>query len=192
MADVNMMKGEFYLDASHFATDSNFEVQRTNHFEIVLDLKDLVDIKGEGGEAYSDHIRMSTKSIGAPKITAEAIELKHGNDTVKVASRPTYEDLQITVYDTLGRDQVTVLQSWFDMVFDHKSKLMGMVSKYKTNGTLYMYSPDCTVIRKWVLEGVWPKDFGQASEFSFDSTEAQTVQFTLSVDRYHEEIVKGL
>ena len=27
-----------YAGASHFANDSNYEVQRSNHFEIVLDL----------------------------------------------------------------------------------------------------------------------------------------------------------
>ena len=40
MADVTeMLAGKFYSDASHFASESgNFEVQRTNHFEVVLDL----------------------------------------------------------------------------------------------------------------------------------------------------------
>lgn len=190
MAD-DKLKGEFYADASHFANNPNFEVQRTNHFEIVIDLAAL-NLTGEGGDAYSDHIRMSTKSVGQPKVSAEAIELKHGNDKVKVAAAPTFEDLQITVYDTLGRDQIDVLQRWFDRVFDHETKLMGMVSQYKTNAVLYMYSPNCEVIRKWILEGVWPKDYGQASEFTFDSAEAQTISFTLSCDRYHEEKEKGL
>lgn len=192
MADANdMLKGEFYADASHFANNPNFEVQRTNHFEIVIDLAAL-NLTGEGGDAYADHIRMSAKSIGAPKVSAEAIELKHGNDKVKVAAAPTYEDLQVTLYDTLGRDQVDVLQRWYDKVFDHKTRLMGMVSAYKTNAVLYMYSPDCTVIRKWILQGVWPKDYGQGSEFSFDSADAQTVSMTLSVDRYWEDKEKGL
>ena len=64
---------------------------------------------------------------------------------------------------------------------------MGMVSDYKASGVLYMYSPDCKVIRKWILEGVWPKSFGTANGFSFDNAEAQTVSLSLSVDRYHEE-----
>ena len=191
MAADDKLKGEFYADASHFANNPNFEVQRTNHFEIVIDLGAL-NLTGEGGDAYADHIRMSTKAIQQPKVSSESIPLKHGNDTVKVAAAPQFEDLQVTVDDTLGRDQIDVLQRWFDKVFDHQTKLMGMVSAYKTNGVLYMYSPDCSVIRKWILQGVWPKDYGQASEFSFDSAEAQTITFTLSCDRYYEEKEKGL
>ena len=191
MADEvnNVLKGEYYSGASHFADNPNFEVQRTNHFEVVIDLAPL-NLSGEGGEAYSDHIRMSTKSIGAPRVSAEAIELKHGNDRVKVAAAPTFEDLDLTLYDTLGKDQIDLLQRWFDRVFNHQTKLMGMVSSYKTNGILYMYSPDCSIIRKWILQGIWPKSYGSSSEFSFDSSAEQNVTVSLSVDRFFEEVEK--
>lgn len=187
MAEDALLAGRFYADASHFASEShNFEVQRANHFEVVIDLSAL-KIAGEQGNILSDHLRMSTKSISAPKVTAESIELRHGNDKVKVASAPSFEDLTLTVYDTLGRDQIDLVQRWFNRVFNRETKLMGMVSDYKTNGTLYMYSPDCSLIRKWNLQGVWPKEFGLGTDFAFDSTEAQTVTITLSVDRYFED-----
>lgn len=181
--------GAFYSDAGHFASQTNFEVQRTNHFEVYLDLSTVLG--SENGQDLAEHIRLSTRQITAPKITSEAIPLKHGNDTVKVASAPTFEDLSITVYDTIGRDQVNVLQKWYNKVFDYNTRLMGLVSQYKTNGTLYMYSPDCALIRKWDLQGVWPRSFGMGTDFSYDSAEAMTVTLELSVDRYHEEIVKG-
>ena len=80
------------------------------------------------------------------------------------------------------------MQQWFERVFSRKDKLMGLVSAYKTNGVLYMYSPDCSLIRKWNLEGIWPKSFGQGSEFSFDGTgDGQTITLELSVDRYWED-----
>lgn len=181
-----LLAGRFYADASHFASAThNFEVQRANHFEVVLDLKDL-KLAGDS-DSFADHLRMSTKSISAPKVAAESIELRHGNDRVKVASAPSFDDLTLTVYDTLGKDQIDLVQRWFNRVFNRETKLMGMVSDYKTNGTLYMYAPDCSVIRKWNLQGVWPKEFGLGTDFAFDSTEAQTVTITLSVDRYFED-----
>lgn len=189
MADdnLNMLAGRFYSDASHFASEThNFEVQRANHFEVVIDLKKL-NLAGNGDDVFSDHLRMSTKSIGAPKVSAEQITLNHGNDKVKVASAPSFDDLTLTVYDTLGRDQIDLVQRWFNRVFNRETKLMGLVSDYKTNGTLYMYSPDCSLIRKWNLQGVWPKEFGLGSDFAYDSTEAQTVTITLSIDRYFED-----
>ena len=161
----------------------DFEVQRTNHFEVVLDLgKILPDDPGA-----AEHIRLSTKSIGTPKVSAEPLSLKHGNDTVKVAASPTYEDLQLTVHDTLGKDQIALMQSWFNKVFDRKTKLMGRVSAYKTDGILYMYAPDGSVIRRWDLQGVWIKSFGMGAEFSFDSSESMTITVELSVDRYFED-----
>lgn len=180
--------GKIYTDASHFANNQNFEVQRSNHFEVILNLNNVFNAEGTG-PTISEHIRLSTKQITAPKISSEALELKHGNDRVKVAAAPQYEDLTITVYDTIGKDQVDVLQSWYSKVFDYKTKLMGMVSDYKTDGILYMYSPDCKKLRKWVIEGVWPRSFGMGTDFSFDSAEAMTVTLELSVDRYHEEAV---
>lgn len=180
--------GKKYDNASHFADNPSFEVQRTNHFEILLHLDRVFENdKSYKGDVVATHIRLSTKDVSAPKVSSEAIQLKHGNDTVKVASAPTFEDLTITVYDTIGQDQINVLQAWFDKVFDHNTRLMGQVSAYKANGTLYMYSPDCKVVRKWDLQGIWPRSYGVANNFSYDSTEAQNVTLELSVDRYYEE-----
>lgn len=188
MAAQDKLAGRFYTDASHFASESgNFEVQRTNHFEVVLDLGKL-GLGGGQGDVLAEHIRLSTKSISAPKVSSEQLELRHGNDIVKVAKSPSWDDLTLTVHDTIGRDQINVMQQWFDRVFSRKDKLMGLVSAYKTNGVLYMYSPDCSLIRKWILEGIWPKSFGQGSEFSFDGTgDGQTISLELSVDRYWED-----
>lgn len=175
-----------YDGAGHFATNSNFEVQRANHFEIVLNLQNIL---GNDGDTISEHIRLSVKSVNAPKVTSEQITLKHGNDTVKVAAAPSYDDLTIQVHDTLGLDQINAIQTWYTKVFDWNSKLMGQVSAYKTSGILYMYSPDGVIKRSWILEGVWPKSYGSGTDFSYESTEAQSVTLELSVDRYHEELV---
>lgn len=179
MADI----GQQYSSAAHFNNENNnFEVQRTNHFEIVLDLKSIGINNGE-----SEHLRLSTKSISTPKISSEAVQLKHGNDTIKVASAPTYDDLTLTVYDTLGIDQLKLVQSWFNRVFDPKERLMGKVSSYKVpTATLYMYPPDGGGARKWILYGIWPRSFGSSNDFSFDSTDVQTVTIELSVDYYKE------
>lgn len=181
MADIGV-----YGSAGHFATDPNFEVQRTNHFEIVLDLSRLnLEVNGE---TATEHLRLSTKSFTQPKVSSEALELRHGNDIVKVAKAPTFDNLTLTVHDTLGLDQIYVCQAWFEKIFDRKTKLMGMVSDYKTDGILYMYSPDGKIVRKWILQGVWPLNYGQGNEFSFDGTgDGQTVSMELSVDRYWEE-----
>lgn len=175
-----------YAGAGHFASKLEYEVQRTNHFEVVLNLpQDLLS-----GNAQ-EHLRLSTKSISAPKIAAEQIMLKHGNETIKVAAAPTYDDLNLTVYDTLGVDQIALLQSWFGKVFDPETKLMGNVRDYKCTGTLYMYSPDAKVMRTWSLFGVWPRSFAASNDFSFDGASEQNITVELSVDRYVETTARS-
>ena len=180
-----------YSGAAHF-NQFNYEVQRTNHFEVLLDLKEVLEKSSfswisKWADSAPEHVRLFTKSISAPKISSEIIELRHGNNRVKVASAPSFDNLTLTVYDTIGVDQISVLQAWFDLVFNHQSGLMGCVDQYKASGWLYMYSPDCSFTRKWILEGVWPSEFGASSDFSFDSAEAQNISLTLAVDRYYEE-----
>ena len=140
------------------------------------------------GADPAEHLRLSTKSFTQPKVSSEAIELRHGNDVVKVAKSPSFENLTLTVHDTLGLDQIKVCQAWFNKVFNRSTKLMGRVSDYKTDGILYMYSPDGKTVRKWIIQGVWPLTYGQGSEFSFEGNgDGQTITMDLSVDRYWEE-----
>ena len=63
---------------------------------------------------------------------------------------------------------------------------MGMVSSYKTNATLYMYSPDGSICRRYNLQGVWPTQIG-VSDFAYDNSEVATISVDLSVDRFFEE-----
>ena len=121
-----------------------------------------------------------------PLLEAITEGLKHGNDTVKVAAAPSFDNVTLTVYDTIGRDQIAVLQHWFEKIFSRKTKLMGMVASYKTNATLYMYSPDGSICRRYNLQGVWPTNIS-VSDFGYDGSEAATISVDLSVDRFFEE-----
>lgn len=173
-----------YSGASHFANNVNFEVQRQNHWEIEI----FLDSLGIGaGKDYNKHIRLSCTQAGIPSISVQAQDLKHGNETIKVAGSPSYETSEIQVYDTIGLDMQGLLQEWFDRIFNPDTHLMGLVSSYKANANLYLYSPDATVIRTWTLYGVFPTNlrFGQLSADS--AGQVVTITATLSVDRSREK-----
>lgn len=175
-----------YDGASHFATQESFEVQRTNHFEISIDLASV--LKDSGFANAQEHIRLATKECGVPKITIDPIELKHGNERIFVAASPKYESISITVYDTIGTDVQGILQEWYRKVFNPQTHQMGLVSQYKTTATLWMYSPDSTTIRSWTLYGVFPTSIGVDSNMSFDSADAVTITMELAVDKAVENL----
>lgn len=175
MADI-----ETYGGASHFATDANYEVQRQNHFEIQINLSGL---NPPLSEEYNKAIRLCCTSAPVPSFDIGTHDLRHGNEVIKVAGTANYGDMQISVYDVIGRDMASLVQEWGWRVFNPVTHTMGLVSSYKTTATLFCYSPDASSYRKWVCYGVFPKSisFGQ---YSADGNgQPVSISMTLSVDK---------
>ena len=169
-----------YSGAGHFADDPNYEVQRSNHFEIVIDLAAI----GLGsGEEYQEAIRLCCTQAGVPNIQIQAQPLRHGNETINVAGAPSWQSSRISVYDTIGRNMADLLQDWFWRIFDPNTHTMGLVSSYKTTASLFLFSPNAQVIRSWTLYGVFPTNL----TFGDYSAEQQgtpiSIQMELSVDK---------
>lgn len=182
MADMSRYSG-----ASHFATNSAYEVQRTQHYEIVIEGLDDVSDEAAG---YQEVFTLTAYRVGAPKMSVDTIDLKKGNETVKVAAVPKYDNISVEVYDVIGKDMQRILQDWFYKIFDPETKQMGLVNSYKKNATLYLYSPDSTSVRVWTLYGVFPVSIS-FSDMSSNSAEAVTVSLDLSVDRAVEAKIVG-
>lgn len=174
-----------YAGASHFANDANYEVQRANHFEIVIDLAAI-----GFGEEYQEAIRLCCVDAPIPQISIQAQQLKHGNETVNVAGSPSWGSVNIKIYDVIGKDMAGLLQEWFYKVFDPETHTMGLAVNYKTTATIYMCSPDCSVNRTWTLYGVFPTrlDFGSGNAEQQGSV--ITVSMELSVDKAIEKAIK--
>lgn len=172
-----------YAGASHFATDENYEVQRSNHFEISLDLA-AIGLGGDNANAnsYSEAIRLCCTEAPIPRLTINPIDLRHGNEVVHVAGSPSWESTNIRVYDVIGRDMARLLQDWFFRIFNPNTHTMGLVTSYKTTATLFQYSPDASVVRAWTLYGVFPTsfDFGQGNA---EQSQAVLISMTLAVDK---------
>ena len=171
---------ENYAGADHFANNANYEVQRTNHFEISIDLDHL---NLGRSEEYAKHIRLCCTKAGIPTLSIDPVDLKHGNEVVHVAGSPKFDNSSIQVYDTIGSDMSYMLQAWFWRIFNPETHLMGLVSSYKTTAQLYLYSPDASVIRKWELYGVFPTQLQFGDMSSDGNGGVQTISMNLSVDR---------
>lgn len=172
--------------ASFFAKDSSFEVQRSNHFEIVIDLDHLPFFNNDVHQKY---IRLCCTSAQIPNITIQPQQLRHGNEVVNVAGSPSYGEISISVYDVIGQDMAGLLQDWFRQVFDPVTSLMGLVVNYKTTARLYQYSPDASVIRLWTVYGVFPTSLEFGSATADGQGQPVTITMRLAVDKAVESLV---
>lgn len=174
-----------YVGASHFADLASFEVQRTNHFELVIEGLNDIDPSVQ----FEDSVRLVVKSVSGPAISIDPIELKHGNETVKVAAAPSYNDIDVSIYDTIGKDVQGLMQAWFYKIFDPQTHLMGLVKDYKKTASLYLYAPDASVIRVWTLYGVFPTSIS-CDELNYEDSQTVSVSITLSVDKAVENRIQ--
>lgn len=173
-----------YSGASHFATGegSSFEVQRANHFEILINLGELRPAL-TSSDQYQEYIRLCCTQAGIPNIQINPTALRHGNEYVNVAGSPTYTSSRISVYDTIGLNMSNLLQEWFWRIFNPNTHVMGLVASYKCSASLFLYSPDASVIREWKLYGVFPTNltFGELS--ADQQGTPMSIQMELAVDR---------
>lgn len=157
------------LGAMHMSNNRNYEVQRTNNFELILD-------------GLSDVVSLSVQSCPIPTTTNEVIELAYGNAKVKVAGQATFEDMEITCLDFITADVEARLHEWRQEVYNPETDAVGWAEDYKRNGFLYQYAPDGTHVRSYQVIGVWPTSFAPG-EFNQDGSDKKMMTLTLSIDK---------
>ena len=162
------------LGAMHMSANRSFEVQRTNHFEVIF----------EGFD--EDVFPLAVTSASLPNSSNDPIELPYGNSKVKVAGQATTEDVSLTMKDFITADTEKKLLEWRKKVYDPQTQKVGWAEDYKKNGRVYLFGPDGTVIRTWRLLGCWPTSF-ESSEFSYDGSDKREITMTISVDNAYIE-----
>lgn len=165
-----------YGGASYFATDSNWEVQRTNHFEFEFtNLEKCNDIK------------LAVESVRMPTVQIATTDLRHGNEIVKVATNPQYDGGSVTVKDAIGVDIEMALWEWYTKVLDvENDSIMGLVINYKKTARLFQYSPDNSIARTWLCKGVFPTSI-QPGDFTYAQPDKKMISCNLSVDKAQPE-----
>jgi hypothetical protein len=156
-----------------FASNADYEVQRTNHYEVTI-----YDLPGTQGM----EIKLSAESVKIPSLNIEPIELKHGNQSVKVAGAASVEGGDFVIKDFVGIDTEKTLYDWYSKVYNQETELIGNAVDYKKRIKLAFYSPDNTIIRSWDLKGCFPTSF-DAGEGNYEGSDKRMVTMTMSVDK---------
>lgn len=167
----------YYGSASHFATNESWEVQRTNHFSV-----QFIDSKKTLEESVWNNLSLAVEAVKIPSINLQTTELRKGNEAVKVATAPAFDNGDITIKDAIGADIEQEFYAWFCKVYDPDTGLMGLVKDYKKEAKLIQYSPDGSVKRTWHLYGVFPITY-DAGQLNYASPDKKMISSTLSVDK---------
>lgn len=156
--------GPLFMSANY-----QFEVQRTNNFEVIL-------------QGFPPEFTLAVESSPSPVISNDPIELAYGNSKVKVAGQASFDDFDIQIKDFIDADMEMYLYEWRGQVYDPWSDRIGWAKDYKRNGFLHQYAPDGTCQRSWKLWGVWPTNYN-GGDFQYDGGDKKLISMTLSVDK---------
>ena len=124
----------------------------------------------------------TAKTFARPKKTHNDITIDYINEKRHLAGKREWQILPITFYDPIEPSAAQKVMSWMRLVHDDAVGRMGYAQIYKKNIALKMLDPVGTVVEKWTLQGVWPKevDFG---ELDYANDDAATVAAQLRIDR---------
>ncbi len=169
-----------------------YEPARSNNFEfIVTGIDDLIYAGTDLNTATEqDHItngqevlRVSVLSSSVPHFSLGKIEVKRGNNTVKFAGVPTFDDGTLIVNDYIGARTKDILLAWQALAYDVTTEKVHRATNYKKEATLVEYSPDYEeVIRTWTLKGCWISGVSEG-EFSNETNDKRQVTATIVYDK---------
>ena len=169
-----------------------YEPSRSNNFEfIVTDIDNLIYAGVDKATATEqDYItngqevlRVSVLSSSVPHFTLSKIEIKRGNNTIKYAGTPTFDDGTLVLNDYIGARTKDILLAWQALAYDVTTEKVNRATAYKKDCTLVEYSPDYDeVIRTWTLKGCWISGLSEG-EFSNENNEKRQVTATIVYDK---------
>lgn len=169
-----------------------YEPARSNNFEfVVTDIDDLIYAGTDKNTASDkDHItngqevlRVSVVSSSVPHFSLGKIEVKRGNNTIKFAGTPSFDDGKLVLNDYMGARTKDILLAWQALAYDVITEKVHRATNYKKDCTLVEYSPDYDeVLRTWTLQGCWISELSE-DDFSNEDNDKRTVSVTVVYDK---------
>jgi len=175
-----------YMGAYHIALDKSYEPQRNNNFELQITGLSagnvLKSVDNEDTIAQPmQNLMISVASFTAPSVSLQIIPVAYGNNKVKFAGTPEFQDSSITFNDFIGINVCKLLSAWFAQAYNVKTQKIGLKSNYAKQGYLIEYAPDGTMARQWELANCWLSSLA-IGDFSQEGNSMRTVSATLTYD----------
>lgn len=133
-------------------------------------------------EGLANGTPLYVRTSGFPKVQVDPIEVNHFNEKLKMAGKPSFQDISIVIDDVVDPATAREIYDWWTLVYDQDQGIIGYASEYKRNGTLIRYDTKGDMQAEWKITGVFPTniDFGEGD---YTNADAVQINVTLSVDR---------
>lgn len=174
----------YQFGAYHMIGNDNWEPQRTNNFEIhIYGLEGLTsaDKSLKMPSNSGQFLTLSTKSVGDLGIGIDPITIDYGNNAIKFAGKPSYDNISLDFNDYVGIETERIIAAWHRLVYDPKTQKVGRASVYKKSAHLLEFSPDGGFRKCWELKGCFPTSITYGG-YDQGGGSVRNIQVTLSVD----------
>lgn len=159
------------LGVFHMAAQNNvYEPLRTNNFEF-----QITDLE------HADNIMFSVASYSAPNLNITPIEVQYGNNSIKYAGKPTFDNSNLTINDFVGIETEEALSNWMKLVYNYDTQEIGFASEYKKECYLIEYNTKGEFVRQWKLIGCWPSTL-TLGDFNQDGNAVRQISMTITYD----------
>lgn len=182
------------LSAKHISTNlANYEAARTGFFSLIVDDIDNIINAAYSGEASDatandkiaraqETLKLNVVKASVPHFTLDVKQYKRGNDTVKFAGVPEFNQGSITVDDVVGLDTKSILMAWQALAYNVYTRKGGRMKDYKKTCTLIEYTQDFEQVRSWTLYGCWVSSIDE-SDFDKENDDKRQISAKIEYDR---------
>ncbi len=176
---------------TYYLTDNPkyFEIQRSNNFVFYVSglteqfkADKTIENNIYARDNADDVFKLSVKESSVPHFTQSVIEVKRGNNTMKFAGAPSFDNGQVVLDDFIGAGTKEVLLAWQRKSYDVQTEKVGLASDYKKDAYLLEYTPDYQLVRTWKLVGCWISGLSEDS-YSHDNNDKRAITATITYDK---------
>ena len=178
--------GTYYLAQE----PTHYELQRSNNFMFYVKFPEgyfaddaiLNAVNEYAAKGASEVLRVSVSSASVPHFTTSPIELKRGNNTMKFAGVPQFNEGKLVLDDFIGAGTKDLALAWQRKVYNVETEKVGLASDYKLTGWLKEYTPDYQTVRTWKLDGCWISGIDEG-EYDHNQADKRSINITLQYDK---------
>lgn len=193
MADYDLS-----LTAEHISGNlANYEAGRSGFFVFEVPNTGADDplvkatFKGNGqpqdsdmyaNDIWRENLRLNVVKTKVPHFSLETLSYQRGNEIVKFAGVPTWDEGEIVVDDVVGLDTKGILEAWKNKAYNVNTRKGGRMVDYKRDCILTECTQDYLPIRSWTLYGCWISALNE-DNFDRESDGKRQITATIQYDR---------
>lgn len=161
------------------------DIRRQNNF--ILTIEGVTNAEGK-----VNNIDLVVQQAFLPKVSLNVIELRHGNETLKLAGAANWEGGTVTILDVLSKHELEAINDWFDQTYNYETGTVGFaddikdaggntVKGYKKSGYITEYASDGKFSREWELHGMWISNLDPGA-LNAATAEGKEISFQIQID----------